>query len=168
MRKVETMVEIEVKANGRAVVMQPDNGKSFWQPKPANGHADPKLLPADTGFAGLSMGFQTIAPGCHIREHSHDTQIELQICHRGNGHVLVDGNRHELVPGTSCFLGYNVKHEIFNDGDEELVIMWVIAPGGLEEFFATIGKERSPGVTAPETFDRPTDVIAIERQMGIK
>jgi quercetin dioxygenase-like cupin family protein len=168
MRKVETMVEIEVKANGRAVVMQPDNGKSFWQPKPANGHADPKLLPADTGFAGLSMGFQTIAPGCHIREHSHDTQIELQICHRGNGHVLVDGNRHELVPGTSCFLGYNVKHEIFNDGDKELVIMWVIAPGGLEEFFATIGKERSPGVTAPEPFDRPTDVIAIERQMGIK
>ncbi len=98
--------------------MQPDDGKSYRQPKPANGHADPKLLHADTGFDGLSMGFQTVAPGCHIREHSHDKQIELQICHRGKGHVLVDGTRHELTPGTSCFLGYNVKHEIFNDGDD--------------------------------------------------
>lgn len=168
MRKAEAMAEIDAKAKGRAVVMQPDDGRSYWQPKPANGHADPKLLPVDTGFKGLSMGFQTIAPGGHIREHSHDTQIELQICHRGKGHVLVDGDRHELVPGTSCFLGYNVKHEIFNDGDEELVMMWVITPGGLEEFFATIGKERAPGDIAPEPFDRPTDVVAIERQMGMQ
>ncbi|NKB19990.1 MAG: cupin domain-containing protein [Alphaproteobacteria bacterium] len=162
------MADVNDETNGRAVVMQPDDGKSYWQPKPANGHADPKLLPVDTGFEGLSMGYQTIAPGCHIREHSHDEQIELQICHRGKGHVLVDGARHELVPGTSCFLGYNVKHEIFNDGDDELVMMWVIAPGGLEEFFATIGKERAAGDPAPEPFDRPADVITIERQMGMQ
>ena len=29
---------------GVAVVMQPDQGRSFWQPVPANGHADPKLV----------------------------------------------------------------------------------------------------------------------------
>ena len=43
------------------------------------------LTPATTGFEGLAMGYQTIAPGCRVREHSHGDQIELQICFRGWG-----------------------------------------------------------------------------------
>ena len=57
------MTHIADNARGRAVVMQPEDGPSYWQPVPANGHADPKLYPARTGYAGLSMGFQTVAPG---------------------------------------------------------------------------------------------------------
>ena len=56
------MTHIADNARGRAVVMQPEDGPSYWQPVPANGHADPKLYPARTGFARLSMGFQTVAP----------------------------------------------------------------------------------------------------------
>ena len=48
---------------GRAVVVQPGEGPSYWQPVPANGHADPVLFPGRTGFDGVSMGFQTVAPG---------------------------------------------------------------------------------------------------------
>lgn len=160
--------QINEAARGNAVVMQPDEGPSWWQPVPANGHADPKLFESATGFEGVSMGFQTVAPGGHIREHSHDAQIELQICFRGKGHVNVDGVRHELRPGTSCFLGYDVKHEIVNDGDDELQMIWVIAPGGLESFFETIGRARKPGDPDPEPFDRPTDVIEIERSLGMQ
>jgi quercetin dioxygenase-like cupin family protein len=162
------MIRIEANANQRAIVKQPDSGGSYWQPKPANGYAEAMLTPDETGFTGLSMGFQTIAPGGHIREHSHDSQIELQICHKGLGHVLVDDIRHELVPGTSCFLGYNVKHEIFNDGDDVLIMMWVIAPAGLENFFSAIGRERAPKSVAPKPFDRPKDVIDVEREMGMQ
>ena len=89
-------------ARGHAVVMQPGEGPSYWQPVPANGHADPVLSPR-TRFDGLSMGFQTIAARSRIREHSHGDQIELQICFRGNGRVMVDGVAHPLVPGTACF-----------------------------------------------------------------
>ena len=53
---------------GRAVVVQPDQGESYWQPVPANGHADPTLTPTTTGFDALSMGYQTIAPGGRVRE----------------------------------------------------------------------------------------------------
>ena len=42
-------------ARGRAFVVQPDEGHSWWQPMPANGHADPKLVPNMTGF-GTSFG----------------------------------------------------------------------------------------------------------------
>jgi quercetin dioxygenase-like cupin family protein len=147
--------------------MQPGEGPSYWQPVPANGHADPVLFPGNTSFNGLSMGFQTIAAKSRIREHSHGEQVELQICFRGQGRVMVDGVAHPLVPGTACFLGYDVKHEIINEGDDELVMLWVISPSGLEDFFKEIGRPRSSGDEAPEPFRRPEDVVAIERQMGM-
>ena len=154
--------------HGYAVVMQPGDGPSYWQPAPANGHADPKLFPANTGFDGLSMGFQTVASKGRIREHSHDRQIELQICIRGRGQVMVDGVAHPLVPGTACFLGYEVKHEIINESDDELVMLWVISPPGLEDFFRVIGRPRAAGEPDPPPLQRPADVLAVERQMGMK
>ena len=150
-----------------AVVVQPGEAASYWQPVPANGHADPTLTPGNTKFDGLSMGYQTIAPGGRVREHSHGDQVELQICWRGRGHVMVDGERHPLVPGTACFLGYDVKHEIVNDSAEELVMLWVITPPGLEHFFKAIGRPREAGEAAPAPFARPEDVVAIERAMGM-
>lgn len=152
---------------GRAVVVQPEEGASYWQPVPANGHADPKLTPATTGFEGLAMGYQTIAPGSRVREHSHGDQIELQICWRGRGRVVVDGVSHPLTPGTACFLGYDVKHEILNEGPDDLIMMWVITPPGLEDFFKAIGRPRQAGDPAPAPFARPTDVVAVERAMGM-
>ncbi|MGH6690986.1 MAG: cupin domain-containing protein [Gammaproteobacteria bacterium] len=152
---------------GHAVVMQPDDGPSYWQPVPANGHADPKLFPTNTRFDTLAMGYQTIAVGSRVREHSHGDQVELQICFRGRGRVMVDGESHPLVPGTACFLGHDVKHEIVNDGPEELVMLWVITPPGLENFFAAIGRSRAKGDPAPAPFARPTDVVAIERALGM-
>jgi len=154
-------------ARGKAVVVQPGEGPSFWQPVPANGHADPKLTPDLTRFSGLSMGFQTVAAGSRIREHSHGDQVELQICFRGHGRVLADGVEHPLVPGTACFLGYDVKHEIINDSAEELVMMWVITPPGIEDFFAAIGRPRSAGEPTPAPFPRPDDIVAIERARGM-
>src|SRR5262245_11187200 len=152
---------------GRAVVVQPEEGASYWQPVPANGHADPKLTPANTGYEGLAMGYQTIAPGSRVREHSHGDQVELQICFRGRGRVVVDGASHELVPGTACFLGYDVKHEIVNEGGDELVMLWVISPPGLEDFFQAIGRPRREGESAPAPFARPADVVGLERALGM-
>jgi quercetin dioxygenase-like cupin family protein len=160
------MTEME-RARGHAVVVQPGEGPSYWQPVPANGHADPALYPANTGFGGLAMGFQTIAPGGRVREHSHGAQVELQICFRGQGRVVVDGESHPLVPGTACFLGPDVKHEILNDSGAELVMLWLVSPHGLEEFFRTIGRPRQAGSAAPAPFARPADVVQVERAMGM-
>lgn len=162
------MDTIQQKARGRSVVSQPDDGASWWQPTPANGYAHPKLLPAKTGFEGLSMGFQTIAPGCRIRPHAHDRQIELQIGFRGIGRVVIDGTDYPVTPGAACFIGYDVEHEIHNESEDDLVMMWMIAPAGLEEFFAAIGRERQPGDAAPVPFARPTDSAEIDRRVGMQ
>lgn len=152
---------------GHAIVVQPGAGPSYWQPVPANGHADPALFPANTRFDGVSLGYQTIAPGGRIREHSHGDQVEIQICFRGRGRVVVDGVDHPLVPGTASFLGHDVRHEIVNDGDEDLVMIWIVSPPGLERFFEAIGRPRQPGESTPAPFARPSDVVAIERRLGL-
>jgi len=79
----------------------------------------------------------------------------------------VDGTSHPLGPGTACFLGHDVKHEIFNEGAEALVMLWVVSPPGLEDFFSAIGRPRQPGEPAPAPFARPADMVAIDRAMGI-
>jgi quercetin dioxygenase-like cupin family protein len=152
---------------GHAVVVQPGEAPSYWQPMPANAHADPTLTPNLTGTGMLSMGYQTIAPGGRVRQHSHGDQIELQICFRGRGRVVVDGVSHPLVPGTACFLGYDVKHEIINEEPEDLVMLWVITPAGLEDFFKTIGRPRRADEPVPAPFARPPDVVALERALGM-
>ena len=154
-------------ARGRAVVVQPEEGLSWWQPMPANGHADPKLVPADSGFGTLSMGYQTIAPGGRVRPHSHSAQVELQICFRGRGSVVADEESHPLVPGTACFFGPDVRHEIVNESDDDLVMMWLISPAGLEGFFGAVGRERTRGEPAPAPFERPPDVVVLERGLGM-
>jgi quercetin dioxygenase-like cupin family protein len=155
-------------ARGRSAVIQPTEGTSFWQPVPANGHADPKLTPANTRYDGLSMGYQTIAPRSRVREHAHGDQIELQICFSGRGRVVVDGVSHPLVPGTACFLGSDVKHEIINETDDELVMLWLVSPAGLENFFKAIGRPRTPGEPAPAPFARPENERALDRDHGMK
>jgi quercetin dioxygenase-like cupin family protein len=162
------MMSDQSSARGHGVVMQPDEGPTFWQPLPANGHTEPKLVPANTHFDGVSMGYQTIAPRSMVREHSHGEQIEMLVGIRGHGRVVLDGVGHDMVPGTACFAGYDVKHQIINESDDEdLVIMWIITPAGLEQFFETIGRARTRGDAAPEPFERPTDVVAVEREMGM-
>ena len=81
--------------------------------------------------------------------------------------VHVDGKAHPLVPGTACFLGYDVTHEIVNDSGEDLVMMWLITPHGLEEFFKAMGRPRTAGQPAPAPFARPEDIVAVERAMGM-
>ncbi len=155
-------------ARNQAVVVQPGEGPSYWQPVPANGYSEVMLSPQNTNCDVLATGFQTIAPGGHIRAHSHSDQIELQVCFKGGGRVCVSGEEHSLVPGTTCFLGPDVSHEIVNDFDQDLVMLWVITPPGLEKFFAQIGRRRVAGQAAPEPFPRPTDTRAIEDASGFR
>ena len=51
--------------------------------------------------------------------------------------------------------------------DEDLVMIWLISPAGLEDFFPAIGRERTPGEPAPAPFERPADVVAVERAVGM-
>ena len=67
-----------------------------------------------------------------------------------------------MQPGTTVYVGPWCRHTFINDGDTDLKMFWMLAPGGLEDFFEAIGRKRQPGDPAPEPFARPDDVGQIE------
>ena len=149
---------------GAAFVRQPDEGESFWQPVPANGYAEVRVSKRDSPkIQGFSSGIQVIAPGCHIREHQHGAEQELLFFFEGTGKILINGVEHPVRPGTTAYLGPWNKHKIVNDSDADLKMLWVLMPGGLEDFFQAIGRPRTPGEPAPAPFARPENVEEIER-----
>ncbi len=149
---------------GPVVVCQPDAGESFWQPVPANGHAEVKVSQRDDPrVEGFSSGVQVIAPGCHVREHRHGREQELLFFFSGSGRVEVNGEPHPVHQGTMIFVGPGNAHKIVNEGADDLKMMWVLTPGGLENFFEAIGRPRAAGEPAPAPFSRPANVEEIER-----
>lgn len=159
------------KARGAAVVVQPDAGESFWQPEPANGYTEAKITKRnDPRIAKFSHGIQVIAPGSYVRDHSHEANEELLFFFEGEGKVVIDGGpeqggeEHPIKAGTSIYFGPNRRHTFINTGTKPMKMAWVLMPGGLEDFFAGIGRKRNPGEPAPAHFPRPDDVLEIERR----
>ena len=142
-------------------VLQPEDGESFWQPVPANGYVINKLWP-ENWDAPFSLGLQIVAPRSYIRRHIHDRHKEVLFVWGGEGRAVVDGTEHPMRSGTIVALPAGVEHMFINEGDEDLRLLWILAPHGLEDFFRQIGRPRAVGEAAPEPFPRPANVLEIE------
>lgn len=148
---------------GEAKILGPNDGRSFWQPVPANGFV--RNLFSDRTIASknrFSVGTQTVAPCSFIREHTHDRNEEIIFVVRGAGVCRLDGEDHVLEEGSCVFLGHNRRHQFLNPHDQPMTFLWFFMPGGLDSFFEQIGRPRQPGEPAPEPFARPKDVAEIE------
>ncbi|MBL6454297.1 cupin domain-containing protein [Belnapia sp. T6] len=151
--------------DARLVVRQPEEAPSFWQPVPANGFVRCLLDSAATGAeTPFAMGTQTVDPGCYVREHLHDANEEVILVQEGEGEARIEGATHPMRPGTIFFLPRNQPHSFHNTGKGPLTFVWLMLPGGLETFFARIGRPREPGALPPTPFPRPENVAAIEAE----
>jgi mannose-6-phosphate isomerase-like protein (cupin superfamily) len=159
----ETQMSTEI--IGEAKVLGPDEGRSFWQPVPANGFIR-NLFNDETikSVNKFSIGTQTVAPRSFIREHTHDRNEEIIFVVEGKGIARVDGVDHPIEKGSCLFIGHHRKHHFLNPNDEPLTFLWLFLPGGLDNFFEQIGRPRTPGEPAPEPFPRPENVEEIERR----
>ena len=147
----------EIHEPGETFIVQPGTATSYWQPVPANGHIEVALDPSKVRMDNpLAFGTQTVPPGGHVREHSHDRHEEVIYFLKGKGRAVLDGKDVPAVPGTAILF--------INDGSEDLHWVWLIVPNGLEDFFRLIGRPRMAGEPAPENFPRPENVLEIERQ----
>lgn len=148
---------------GQVLLVQPEEIKTYWQPKPANGHASVIISPAMVQMdARFSVGTQTLPPGGVVREHSHDHNEEVLHFTSGSGKAYLDGVEHRLKKGQTLFLGKKRLHTFINDGDEDLSWVWFFTPNGLEDFFRDIGRLQVAGEAMPPPFERPSDVAEIE------
>ena len=149
--------------NGNALVIPRDEARSFWQPVPANGFVNNILNQSMTaGDADFSFGTQTVAPQCFIREHTHAHQEEVIHVVDGCGVARIDGVEHPMQKGTTVYIGKGRKHHFLNPNDAPMTFVVLMIPGGLDQIFAEIGRERVPGQPAPEPFPRPENIAEIE------
>lgn len=150
---------------GPAMVIAPEAGEAYWQPKPSTGYIMAKITPDNSPYDDFSCGIQVLEPGAAVREHGHRQSHEMIFVYEGRGHCMIDGKRHEITPGTTLMLGRRVMHSIHNDGDTQMKMHWVMFPPGLEDWFRAIGRERAPGDGAAPVFERPKDVKDIQDRM---
>lgn len=150
---------------GTAKVVGPHEGASFWQPVPANGFVRNIFTQAMLGGeANFSLGTQTVAPGCFIREHTHADNEEIIFVVEGRGVARIEGVEQPIEKGSAVYVGRNLRHHFLNPNSEPMTFLWIMLPGGLDRFFAEIGWPRTPGEAAPAPFPRPENIAEIERR----
>jgi quercetin dioxygenase-like cupin family protein len=156
-------------AQGPIVVLGPDEGEGFWQPRPAVGYVVNKLTPYNTPYDNFAMGLQVLEPGAHVRRHAHERQHEVLFCYQGTGYAELGGERYDVGPETMILVGRGIQHKIVNTGDRQMRLLWTISPAGLEDWFRAIGRPRRDGAPRPAPFERPADVAEIQaRQRFIR
>jgi quercetin dioxygenase-like cupin family protein len=149
----------------RAFVVGPQEGASYWQPVPANGFVRNILSQVSTGgISNFSMGTQTVAPGCFIREHTHAENEEVIFVIEGLGIARLDGIDHPIEVGSTVYVGRNRRHHFLNPHATPMTFLWLMMPGGLDRFFAEIGRPRAVGDATPPPFPRPENIAEIERR----
>ena len=148
-----------------SAVIGPDEAPSWWQPMPARGHVSVALSPENTPFDGFSSGLQLLPPGCSVREHGHQRNHELLFIHSGTGTCTIEDVTHDLKPGSIVLFGRHARHFLVNTGATDMQIFWVFMPPGLEDWFAAIGRPRTPGEAMPAPFDRPDTVADVQAKL---
>jgi mannose-6-phosphate isomerase-like protein (cupin superfamily) len=151
-------------AKGTVIALGPEDGESFWQPLPSTGYVISKINPYNSPHDTFSTGLQMLEPGAHIRRHAHERSHELLFCYRGTGLADVEGQLHDIRPETMILIGRGLQHKVTNTGTDQMRLLWLISPPGLEDWFRAIGRPRRAGEPMPAPFDRPADVGMIQAQ----
>ena len=150
---------------GVALVLGPEEGLSFWQPRPSTGYVTVKLSPYNSPHDLISAGVQVLEPGASVRRHAHERSAEILFVYEGEGKAEVDGTWHRVAQGSTLMVGRYVQHYVENDSTVPLKLFWAIMPSGLEDWFRALGRPRNPGEPPPAPFDRPEHIEDIQRRM---
>ena len=151
---------------GPAFFSGPDDGESFWQPKPSTGYITNKVTPANSPYDTFSSGIQVLEPGASVVQHAHRYAHEMIFVYSGVGYIEMDGTRYEVEQDAMLIVGRGLQHLLVNTGDTQMKVLWVMFPPGLENWFEALGRPREPGDPLPDPFDRPTDIQEIQDRMN--
>jgi len=79
----------------------------------------------------------------------------------GSGDFVLNDARHPIEMGASIFVPTNAWHG-FENADSELILLWTVAPSGLERFFREIATRRG----APAEQRTKEELNEIARRYG--
>jgi hypothetical protein len=61
-------------------------------------------------------------------------------------------------------IGRGLQHKVINTGSEQMRLLWLISPPGLEDWFGALGRPRRAGDPMPPAFERPPNIKEIQAQ----
>src|SRR5262249_11319005 len=89
---------------------------------------------ATTGSANLALGTQQVRAGGGIPVHRHWEKDEAFHVLEGSGVFSLNDVSHTIEKGATIFIPKNAWHG-FTTAEHELLLLWVMAPAGLDGFF---------------------------------
>lgn len=95
-----------------------------------------------------AMGTQQVLRGVGIPIHRHFDMDETFYVLEGSGTFILDDVRYPIAKGGSIFIQRHSWHG-FENPDEELLLLWVMAPAGVEGMFRELGT--------------PPDAVSVDR-----
>jgi len=97
------------------------------------------FIKSNAGLSGRpSMGTQQVLRGVGIPVHRHFEMDETFYVLEGSGTFILDDVRYPIAKGGSIFIPRTSWHG-FENPDEELLLLWIMAPAGVEGMFRELG-----------------------------
>ena len=113
------------------------------------------------GSNSVALGTQQVPAGGRVPVHRHAQMDEVFYVVEGSGTFLLNDARLNVEKGATIFVPKDAWHG-FEKGEKEMLLLWAVAPPGLEGMFREIA---SPPGEAPKQFT-PEQLNAIARKHG--
>jgi len=89
------------------------------------------------GSNNMALGTQQVLMGAGIPVHQHDEADEVLFVLEGAGFGVLGDTRVSVEKGSAIYVPHGIWHGIENP-DSELLLLWVVAPPGVEAFFREV------------------------------
>jgi quercetin dioxygenase-like cupin family protein len=114
-----------------------------------------KVGPAQ-GSDSMALGTQELPVGAGIRVHQHHEADEVLFVLEGSGFGILGDTRTPVEKGSAIYIPKGAWHGVENP-DSELLLLWVVAPPGLEAFFREVSS--APGAPPKQlTHEQLSDI----------
>jgi quercetin dioxygenase-like cupin family protein len=111
------------------------------------------------GSNNLGLGTQHLPKGSGIPVHRHLDRDEAFYVLEGSGTVTLNDVPHSCERGATIFIPKNTWHG-FSNPDQELVLLWIMVPPGLDGFFRETCSR--PGEPRKELTQEQINAIALK------
>ena len=85
----------------------------------------------------MALGTQQVSIRTGIQVHQHQEADEVLFVLEGTGFGILDDTRTPVEKGSAIYIPQGVWQGVENP-DSELLLLWVVAPPGLETFFREV------------------------------
>ncbi|MHB9038687.1 MAG: cupin domain-containing protein [Armatimonadota bacterium] len=114
------------------IVVHEDNAPTAHVPEPYRRTLKVLLSPVlHARCPDIAVGMTILPSGGMSDEHAH-AEGEMFFVLAGNGRVKTEGGMVTLTPGTAAWSPSGESHQLVNDRDGALKILWVLCPPGRE------------------------------------